>query len=55
MSSNTDRFRNTFCDQMKNLTSILKHNVNVEQISKGSFCDQLKNLNSILKVSEYLL
>ena len=55
MSSNTDKFRSTFCDQLKNLTYILQHNVNVEQISKGSFCDQLKNLNSILKVSEYLL
>ena len=55
MSSNTDRFRNTFCRQLKNLTSILKYNVNVEQISKGSLCNQSKNLNSILKVSESFL
>ena len=28
MSSNTDKLTNTFCDQLKNLISILKHNVN---------------------------
>ena len=27
---------NIFCDQLKNLTSILKHSVNVEQTSRGS-------------------
>ena len=34
MSSNIDKLTNTFCEQLKNLTSILKHNVNVEQTSK---------------------
>ena len=36
MSSNIDKLTNTFCEQLKNLTSILKHNVNVEQNSKDS-------------------
>ena len=36
MSSNIDKLANTFCEQLKNLTSILKHNVNVEQTSKDS-------------------
>ena len=36
MSANIDKLTNTFCDQLKNLTSILKHNVNVEHTSKGS-------------------
>ena len=36
MSSNIDKLTNTFCEQLKNLTSILKHNVNVEQTSKDS-------------------
>ena len=34
--SNIDKLTNAFCDQLTNLTSILKHNVNVEQISRGS-------------------
>ena len=34
MSSNIDKFTNTFCDQLKNLTSILKHNVNVEHLKR---------------------
>ena len=36
MSSNIDKFTNTFGDQLTNLTSILKHNFNVEQTSTGS-------------------
>ena len=36
MSSNIDKLTNTFHDQLKHLTAILKHNVNVEQTSKGS-------------------
>ena len=36
MSSNIHKFTNTFCNQLTNLTSILTHNVNVEQTSKGS-------------------
>ena len=36
ISSNIDYFMSTFCDQLKNLTSILKHNVNVEKTSRGS-------------------
>ena len=36
MSLNIDKFRNTFCDQLKNSTSILNHNVDVEQNSRGS-------------------
>ena len=30
------KLTNTFCDQLTNLTSILNHNVNVEQTSRGS-------------------
>ena len=29
-SLNTDELTNTFCEQLKNLTSILEHKVNVE-------------------------
>ena len=36
MSSNIDKLANTFCNQLTNLTSILKHNVNVEKTSRGS-------------------
>ena len=36
MSSNIDKLANTFCNQLSNLTSILKHNVNVEKTSRGS-------------------
>ena len=36
MSLTTDKLINTFCDQLKNLTSILKHYVNVEQTSRSS-------------------
>ena len=36
ISSIIDKFTNTFCDQLKNLTSILKHNVNVAQTSRHS-------------------
>ena len=35
-SLNTDELTNTFCEQLKNLTSILEHKVNVEQTSRGS-------------------
>ena len=31
MPSNIDKLTNTFCDQLTHLTSILKHNVTVEQ------------------------
>ena len=31
MSSNIDKLTNTFCNQLTSLTSILTHNVNVEQ------------------------
>ena len=31
ISSNIDKLRNTFCNQLTKLTSILKLNVNVEQ------------------------
>ena len=34
LSSNIDKL--TFCDQLKNLTTTIKHNVNVEQTSRGS-------------------
>ena len=34
MSSNIDKFTNTFCDQLKNLTSILKHIVNAEDLKR---------------------
>ena len=34
MSSNIDKFINTFCDQLKNLTSILKHIVNAEDLKR---------------------
>ena len=36
MSSNTDKLTNTFYDQLTHVTSVLKHNVNVEQNSRGS-------------------
>ena len=36
ISSNIDKLANTFCDELTNLTSILKHNVNVEQASRGN-------------------
>ena len=36
MSSNIDKLASTFCNQLTNLTSILKHNVNVEKTSRGS-------------------
>ena len=36
MYSNIDKFKNTFCHQLKDLISILNRNVNVEQTSKGS-------------------
>ena len=35
MSLNINKLTNTFCDQLTNLTSILKHNVNVEQTLRG--------------------
>ena len=34
MSLNINKLTNTFYDQLKNLTSILKDNINVEQTSK---------------------
>ena len=36
MSSNIDKLTNTFCDQLTNLTSIVKHIVNFEQTTRGS-------------------
>ena len=36
MSSNIDKLTNNFCDNLINLTSILKDNVNAEQTSRGS-------------------
>ena len=43
MSSNIDKLTNTFCDQLTNLTSILKHNVNVEHTSRGSSSTSPRN------------
>ena len=36
ISSNIDKLTNTFCDQLTNLISILRYNVNVEQTTRGS-------------------
>ena len=36
MFSSIDKFTDTLCDQLKNLTFIVKYNVNVEQTSRGS-------------------
>ena len=44
MSSNIDKLTNTFCNQLTSLTSILTHNVNVEQTSSGSTSSQEKSL-----------
>ena len=44
MYSNIDKLKNTFCDQLTNLTSILKHNVNVEQTSRGSSSTSPRNI-----------
>ena len=44
MSSNIDKLTNTFCNQPTSLTSILTHNVNVEQTSSGSTSSQEKSL-----------
>ena len=49
MSSNIDKFRNTFCDQLKNLTYILKHNVNVEQTSRGSSSTASKEQSLVVR------
>ena len=36
MSLSIDKFTSTCCDELKNSTFILKHNVNVEQTSRAS-------------------
>ena len=36
LSPSIDKLRNTFCYKLTNLTSILKHNANVEKTSRGS-------------------
>ena len=47
--SNIDKLTNAFCDQLTNLTSILKHNVNVKQISRGSSSTSSKEQSLVVK------
>ena len=49
MSSNIDKLTNTFCDQLTNLTSILKRNVNVEQTSRGSSSTSSQEQSLVVK------
>ena len=49
MYLNIDKLPNTFCDQLTNLTSILKFNVNVEQISRGSSSTSSQEQSLVVK------
>ena len=49
MYSNIDKLPNTFCDQLTNLTSILKFNVNVEQTSRGSSSTSSQEQSLVVK------
>ena len=49
ISSNIDKLTNTFCDQLTNLTSILKYNVNFEQTSRGSSSTSSQKQSLVVK------
>ena len=49
MSSNIDKLTNTFCNQLTNLTSILTHNVNVEETSRGSSSTSSQEKSLVVK------
>ena len=49
MYSNIDKFTNTFCDQVTNSIPILKHNVNVEQTSRGSSSTSYQEQSLVVK------
>ena len=49
MYSNIDKFTNTFCDQVTNSVPILKHNVNVEQTSRGSSSTSSQEQSLVVK------
>ena len=49
MSSNIAKLINRFCDQLTNLTSILKHNVNDEQTSRGSSSTSSQEQSLVVK------
>ena len=50
MSSNIDKLTNTFCNQLTNLTSIPKHNVNVEQTSRGGSLTSSQEQSLVVKI-----
>ena len=52
MYSNIDKFTNTFCDQVTNSTPLLKHNVNVEQTSRGSSSTSSQEQSLVVKTVE---
>ena len=49
MYSNTDKLTNTFCNQLTNFTSILTHNVNVEQTLRGSSSTSSQEQSLVVK------
>ena len=49
ISLNTDNLTNTFYDQLKNLTSILNDNANVEQTSRGSILTSSEEQSLVVK------
>ena len=49
ISSNIDKLTNTFCNQLTNLTSILTHNVNVEETSRGSSSTSSQEKSLVVK------
>ena len=49
LSSIVDKFINTFCEQLKNLTFILKYNVNFGQTSRGSSSTSFQEQSLVVK------
>ena len=52
MSSNIYKLTNTFCDQLTNLTSILRHDVKVEQTSRGSSSTSCQEQSLVVKTKQ---
>ena len=52
MSSNIDKFRNTFCNQLNLSTSILTHNVNFEQTSSDNSSTYSQEQSLVVKTRQ---
>ena len=52
MFLNIYKLANTFCDQLTNLTAILKHNINVEQTSRGYSSTSSQEQSLVVKIRQ---